>query len=238
MVWLETATCDSSLSSVGIGEQPPPFALGEVVARTGELPALDFLVLGRDDRGGAEIVGPDRRTGRQRQRQRGDRRPSFAPPSFMTLDPASRAAPSAHVETAPHPAQPLPEPVEIKKDDRRRIERQRLAEQQAADDGYPQRMTQFRPLAGPERQRQGAEHGGEGRHHDRAEAQQAGLGDRLARLQPLAPGLEGEVDHHDRVLLDDADQQNDADRGDDRELDAEQTSARSARRRWPAAGSR
>ena len=83
-------------------------------------------------------------------------------------------------------------------------------------------MTQLRPLAGSQRQRQRAEHGGEGRHHDRPEAQQARLGDRLARRQPLALGLEGEVDHHDRVLLDDADQQNDADRGDDGELDLEQ----------------
>ncbi len=33
-----------------------------------------------------------------------------------------------------------------------------------------------------------------------------------------ALGLEREVDHHDRVLLDDADQQDDADQGDDAEL--------------------
>ena len=41
---------------------------------------------------------------------------------------------------------------------------------------------------------------------------QAGLVDRLARALALDPlGLQGEVDHHDRVLLDDADQQDDAD---------------------------
>ena len=68
------------------------------------------------------------------------------------------------------------------------------------------------PVPVPEHQRQRAEHRGHGRHHDRPEAQQAGLIDRLARrLALVALGLEREVDHHDGVLLDDADQQNDAD---------------------------
>ena len=55
------------------------------------------------------------------------------------------------------------------------------------------------------------------RHHDRAEAQQARLVDRLlGRLALLALRLEREVDHHDRVLLHDADQQDDADQRDRR----------------------
>ena len=50
-----------------------------------------------------------------------------------------------------------------------------------------------------------------------------GLVDRLARAEPSAAlGVEREVDHHDRVLLDDADQQDDADQRDDAELDVEQ----------------
>ena len=59
----------------------------------------------------------------------------------------------------------------------------------------------------------------EGRHHDRAEAQQAGFVDRLERALALfALGAQREVDHHDRVLLDDADQEDDADDRDDGEL--------------------
>ena len=61
------------------------------------------------------------------------------------------------------------------------------------------------------------------RHHDRPEAQQAGLEDRVARAHACgALGVEREVDHHDRVLLDDADQQDDADQRDDAELGPEQ----------------
>jgi len=77
----------------------------------------------------------------------------------------------------------------------------------------------------------------EGRHHDRPEAQQAGLVDRLERaLALLALGLQREVDHHDGVLLDDADQQDDADQGDDAEIVVETASASRARRRRPRAG--
>ncbi len=61
-------------------------------------------------------------------------------------------------------------------------------------------------------------HGG---HHDGPEAQQAGLIDRFARrLAFLALRLQREVDHHDGVLLHDADQQDDADQRDDAEIAA------------------
>ena len=43
----------------------------------------------------------------------------------------------------------------------------------------PERMAQLRALAGSERQRQRAEQRRHRRHHDRAEAQQTGLRDRL-----------------------------------------------------------
>ena len=46
----------------------------------------------------------------------------------------------------------------------------------------------------------------------------AGLSDRSFCRQADAPTLEREVDHHDRVLLHDADQHDDADHGDDREV--------------------
>ena len=57
------------------------------------------------------------------------------------------------------------------------------------------------------------------RHHDRAEPQQRRLVDGLfGRLSVLALRLEREVDHHDRVLLHDADEQHDADERDDAEV--------------------
>ena len=49
-------------------------------------------------------------------------------------------------------------------------------------------------------------------HHDRTETQQAGLIYRVVRRFAFLPlGIEREVDHHDGVLLHDADQQYDAD---------------------------
>ena len=72
-------------------------------------------------------------------------------------------------------------------------------------------------------QRQGAEQGGHGGHHDRAEPQQAGLVNGLHGRQPFgALGVEREVNHHDGVLLHDADQQDDADQRDQRQVLAAQ----------------
>ena len=60
-----------------------------------------------------------------------------------------------------------------------------------------------------------AEHGRHRGHQDRPEPQQARLVDCIARrLALLRSACEREVDHHDRVLLDDADQQHDADDAD------------------------
>ena len=72
-------------------------------------------------------------------------------------------------------------------------------------------------------QRHAAEQRGEGRHHDRAEAHQRSLADRLrAGEMLLALHLQREVHHHDAVLLDDADQQDHADQRDQAELVARQ----------------
>ena len=73
---------------------------------------------------------------------------------------------------------------------------------------------------------------GHGGHHDGAEAQQAGLVNRVERrFAFLALGFERKVDHHDGVFLDDADQQDDADQGDDAEFRAAQQQAPESRRR-------
>ncbi len=76
---------------------------------------------------------------------------------------------------------------------------------------------------GPARdnQRHRAEHGRKRRHQDRPEAREARLVDGLHRRQTApALALQREVHHHDAVLLDDADQEDDADEGDHRQLGA------------------
>ena len=98
------------------------------------------------------------------------------------------------------------EPVEVDVDYRRREQRQHLADQQAADHRVAERLADLGARAGAEHQRHAAEQRRHRRHHDRAEAQQRGLADGLLRRQVLRLlGVDGEVDQHDAVLLDDAD---------------------------------
>ena len=61
-------------------------------------------------------------------------------------------------------------------------------------------------------QRHGAQQGREGRHQDRPEALARGFQDGRAGLRPRSRScLQREIHQHDAVLLDDADQQDDAD---------------------------
>ena len=109
---------------------------------------------------------------------------------------------------------PICRPVHVEINDRRRVQRQELREQQAADDRDAHRPAQFRAGAVFQRQRQRAEQRGHRRHHDRTEPQQAGLVNRFLRRQSLlALRIQREINHHDRVLLHDADQQDDPDQG-------------------------
>ena len=106
----------------------------------------------------------------------------------------------------------LRNPVKENVDDGRGVEREHLAQQQAAHHRDAQRPAQFRAQAGAEGQRQSAEQRGHGRHHDGPESQQARFVDGVrGRFAVLAFRFEREVDDHDAVLLHDADQQNDAD---------------------------
>ncbi len=103
------------------------------------------------------------------------------------------------------------------------VNRVSTAEHQTADHTDPQRTPQLGANAGAQHQRQGAEQGGEGSHQDRPKTQQTGPVNRLPRRHALfAFGGQREVDHHDGVLLHDADQQNDADDGDHVQLAARQ----------------
>src|SRR5882724_13006207 len=109
--------------------------------------------------------------------------------------------------------------VEREIDDGRGVESQKLAHDEAADDADAQRATKLGTGAGAEGEWKRAEQGGHGGHQDGAEAQHAGFEDGVFGAFPaFAFGLEGKVDHHDGVFLDDADEENDADDGDDVEV--------------------
>src|SRR5437868_15522667 len=71
--------------------------------------------------------------------------------------------------------------VEIEINHRRGEERQKLAEQQSADDRDAERMPQLRSRTVAEHQRQSAEYRRQRRHQDRAETQQRRLEDGFTR---------------------------------------------------------
>ena len=120
-------------------------------------------------------------------------------------------------------SQPSRQSVEREVHHRCRIERQDLADDQPADNGNAKRSPQFRSDPRTHGQRQRAKQGRHRRHHDWTEPEQAGLIDRLLRPLPFLPlRLQRKVDHHNGVLLDDADQEYDADQGDHAELGPEE----------------
>src|SRR5262245_52969478 len=110
------------------------------------------------------------------------------------------------------PVEPALEAFEVEVDHRRDVERQELREQQPAH--HREAEGHAGAAAGAEADRNGEaphqrRHGG---HHDRAEADESRLVDGLLRRHAvLSLRLDREVDHHDRVLLHDADQHDDAD---------------------------
>src|SRR6185437_2270355 len=125
--------------------------------------------------------------------------------------------------------------VEHEVDDRRGEERKTLTDDESADDGNAERLPELRTGACAKREWKAAEDRGHGSHHDGTEAQHARLVDGLfGRLVVFALSDQGEVDHHDGVLLHDADEQDDADHRDDRKIDLEdkQSEERTDARRW------
>src|SRR5207245_7917950 len=98
---------------------------------------------------------------------------------------------------------------------RRGLQRKEVREQQPANNRYAQRSPQFGTGAALQGQRQGPEQRRHRRHHDRSEPQQAGLVNGFFGRQFLFQlRVQRKINHHDRVLLDDADQQNNSDQRD------------------------
>src|SRR5215467_13940039 len=120
------------------------------------------------------------------------------------------------VPTAAHPPA---QTIEIEIDYRGRVQRESLRDEQPANDGDAEWAAQFRPGSKTQRDRQPSKQSSHGRHHDWAESEQTCFVDGIEGAFALAAlRLEGEVDHHDRVFLDDPDQKDDADDGDHGEI--------------------
>src|SRR5262245_3502890 len=115
----------------------------------------------------------------------------------------------------PPAGKPLAQPVKKDVDHRGGVEREKLADEQSADHGDAQRTTQLGAKAATQRERKATEQGRHGGHHDGAKTEEARFVNRVGgALAVLAFGFEREIDDHDAVLLDDADEQDDADKGD------------------------
>src|SRR6267142_6879752 len=109
--------------------------------------------------------------------------------------------------------------VEREIDDGRGVESQKLAHDEAADDADAKRTAKLGTGAGAEGQGESAEKCGHSGHEDWTKAQHAGFEDGFfGAFAALTLGLQGEVDHHDGVFLDDADEKDDTDDGDDVEV--------------------
>src|SRR6516162_3551437 len=110
------------------------------------------------------------------------------------------------------PRKPPRQPVEENVNYRRRVQRKDLAQDQPAHHRNPEWSAELRTNAGAKRQRNAAKKRRHRGHHDRAEPKKAGFIDRVfGLLTVLAFRFEGEVDHHNPVLLYDPDQQDDSD---------------------------
>ncbi len=108
------------------------------------------------------------------------------------------------------------EAVEIDVYDRSGEEGKHLAEDKAADNRYAQGTAELGADTRAEGERHGAKKSGHGGHHDGPETQQASLVNRIDRILPsLALDLNGKINHQNGVLLDEADEENDADKRDD-----------------------
>ena len=95
------------------------------------------------------------------------------------------------------------------------VKGEQLADDKASADRDAERPAQFSsdPVAQGKRKR--TQQGGEGGHQDRPKTQKTSLGNGISGALSFMPlSLKCEVDHHDRVLLHDADEQQDPDAGD------------------------
>src|SRR4029077_32027 len=113
----------------------------------------------------------------------------------------------------------LPELIESQVNYRCGVKRKYLRNNQATNDGNAERFAEFAADAHPDGERQRAEHRGHRCHHDRTEPNETRLINRFFRTESFVSlSVEREIDHHDRVLFHDADEQNNSDDRDEIQL--------------------
>src|SRR5262249_20886978 len=113
---------------------------------------------------------------------------------------------------SPVAAEPLLKTFHIEVQDWRDIQRQNLGHQQTTDNRKAQSLAGVAAFTVAQRDRQSTEQRGHRRHHDRTKTQRAALVDGLFRILSFQSlRLEREVDHHDGVLLDHAEQHDQTD---------------------------
>src|ERR1700719_1824042 len=92
-----------------------------------------------------------------------------SPHDLELLGRARRCRMAVALPALAEPAQEAAQPIEIEIDHRRRVERQQLRDEQAADDAVAERLTDLGAGAGAEHQRHTAQQSRHGGHEDRAE---------------------------------------------------------------------
>ena len=113
------------------------------------------------------------------------------------------------------------EAFEVEVNDGRDVEGQQLGNDQAADHGQAERLTGFAAGAEAERDGERAHQGGHGGHHDGAETEEAALVNGDVRRSSATLSVESDINHHDGIFLDNADEHDEADEGVDVEVETE-----------------
>jgi len=123
------------------------------------------------------------------------------------------------MQTTPEPRAERAESFHVEVNDRCGVKREDLAHDESTDNGDAERLTHFRAVPVAKRKRHGTEKRRERSHENGPKAQEARAKDRiLGGRSGLALFSDCEIDHQNRVLFDDADEQNNADECDDREI--------------------
>src|ERR1035438_4431260 len=165
------------------------------------------LVSSRGVTCGGGCAGPQAARVRATRNAAGSRMSMFLPGNWFRHLAGRAAAPD------PDPAHALRGAFQIEVNHRRDVERDELREEQTAHYGKAERLARVRAGAGSERDRQGAEERRHRGHHDRPETQNAARMNGIERSPAfVALGFNGEIDHHDRVLLDYAEQHDQPDK--------------------------
>src|SRR6476661_10102881 len=113
----------------------------------------------------------------------------------------------------------LPQLVKREIDYWSRVKGQDLRNDQTSHDSDAERLAQFAADTHSDGERQGTEHRGHRCHHDRPEPNETRLVDRFFGTESFVSlSVEREIDHHDRVLFHDADEQDNSDDRDEIQL--------------------